>query len=107
MAEILGATVRVRCDNSSTGAAMFCLRAESLALGDAGPTCISAQVVDTVFHGALTSVEVRPQADQNRVLNLQVEGAPPPVGSAVHLAVRDGWRIPHVGDNDGASSKAD
>jgi iron(III) transport system ATP-binding protein len=101
MAEMLGATVRVRCNDASTGAAMFCLRAESLALGDAGPACISAQVVGTVFHGAVTSVEVRPQADQNRVLNLQVEGTPPQVGSAVHLAVRDGWRIPHVDDNNG------
>ena len=43
---------------------------------------------------------LRPQADQSRVLSLQVDGVPPEVGTKVHLAVHDGWRIPHSDDSD-------
>jgi iron(III) transport system ATP-binding protein len=99
-AEMLGASVSARCTDTARGAAMFCLRAESLALGNAGPASISAEVVDTVFRGALTSVDVRPHADESRVLSLDVEGRAPSIGAAVHLLVRDAWRIPHASAGD-------
>ena len=93
-AQLLGATVSVRCDNPQPGVAAFCLRAESLELAQAGPTTISAQITNTVFRGALSSVVVCPQADPKTTLSLQVEGIPAQVGENVHLAVRDAWRIP-------------
>ena len=94
IARLLGATVRVRCGEPSPGAAMFCLRAHSLVPGAAGSEQIAGWVVDTMFRGSTTSVEVRPDADPSCVLRLEVEGAPPEAGARVHLGVCDGWRIP-------------
>ncbi len=92
--EICGARVRVRCRDATRGQARFCLRAEALSLAEPGPGQIRARVAEAVYRGATTSVAVRPNADPRAVLEFEVDGAPPGSGEEVHLAVRDGWRIP-------------
>ena len=91
---LLGATARMRCDDSTRGKAMFCLRSHSLVPGRPGAGAIASQVVDAVYRGATTSVDVRTDADAHVILRLDIDGEPPPVGARVHLEVRDGWRIP-------------
>ena len=93
VARLLGATVRVRCGNPSPGTATVCLRPDALAPGEAGPDRIAGQVVDTVYRGSMTSIEVRPDADPSCTLRVDVGDVPPAAGALVHLEVCDGWRI--------------
>ena len=93
-ARLLGATVRVRCGEPSPGAATFCLRPHALALSEAGPDRIAGRVADAMYRGAMTTIEIRPDADPSFLLRADVEGAPPEPGAPVHVEIRDGWRIP-------------
>ena len=93
-ARVLGATVRVRCGDASPGAATLCFRPHALAPGTPGPERIAGRVVDAIYRGSTTSLEVRPDADPACTLRAEIDGVAPEAGSTVHLEVRDAWRIP-------------
>lgn len=94
VARLLNATAQMRCDDPTPGRALFCLRSHSLVLVQSGAGAIAGRVVDAVYRGARTSVDVRTDADARVVLRLEIDGEPPQAGAHVHLEVRDGWRVP-------------
>jgi iron(III) transport system ATP-binding protein len=94
-ARMLGATVRLRCQDASAGPGAACLRAEQLTVQRApAPDRIAARVVDATYLGPVSRVRVTPLADSNRVLDVELAGEPPAPGAALHLQVCDGWRLP-------------
>ena len=94
VADLWGAPVLLRADDLSEGPAQACLRAEGLEIAAAEAPGIDTTVQRTVFHGAATTVFVRPHADPSAELRLTLREEPPPPGASLRLAVRDGWRLP-------------
>ena len=94
-ADLWGMPVRLRTrEGAVTGSASACLRQEGLRLADQGETGLPATVARHTFHGASTTLHLRPTADPERTLTLRVATAPPPPGAEVLVAVDDGWLLP-------------
>lgn len=93
-ADVWGAPALLRADDLSPGAAQACLRSEGLEIAAAEAPGIEGTVLRTVFHGAATTVFVRPIADPSIELRLTVREDPPHPGDGIRLAIRDAWRLP-------------
>ena len=94
LAELWGTPVLLRADDLGEGPARACLRSEGLEIAAAEEPGVDGTVLRTVFHGAATTVFVRPQADPSAELRLTIRDEPPRPGDPIRLALRDGWRLP-------------
>jgi len=89
--------VPVRGAGQSGERRLLCVRAEELAIMQNG-SGIRGRVTGATYHGAATLVTVQPDAPDAPELKVEHAGAPPEAGSAVTVAVRDGWIIPRGSD---------
>ncbi len=94
-ADLWGTPVHLRApEGTAAGPASACLRQEGLRLAAEGEAGLPATVARHTFHGASTTVHLRPSADPQRTLTLRVAAEPPPVGAEIRVAVDDGWLLP-------------
>jgi len=72
------------------------LRAERLRLAGAEEAgrAVPARVDQLIFHGPVTTVHARVEADETTILQVPTSGPPPAVGDRVAVAVDDGWVLP-------------
>jgi len=90
--------VRLRGTAPSGTAARAVLRAERMRLASPGDAeaagVLPARVDHLVFHGPVTTVHARLDADGTTVLQVPTAGAPPGIGEPVGVVVEDGWLLP-------------
>ena len=55
---------------------------------------IPGRVVAAAYQGAVTLLTIRPDGDERQELRVEHASAPPAVGAAVAITVRDGWILP-------------
>lgn len=87
-----GVSFEARCDDDVSGSVAVLLRPEALALADHG---LPATVTRSTFRGPVHEVEVRLDG-RDEALVLDCSGPPPPIGSAVRIAVADAWVVPEA-----------
>jgi iron(III) transport system ATP-binding protein len=90
--DLWGLRVPVRGAGQSGERRLLCVRAEELAIMQDG-SGIRGRVTGATYHGAATLVTVQPDAPDAPELKVEHAGPPPEQGSAVTVAVRDGWII--------------
>jgi iron(III) transport system ATP-binding protein len=89
-AQLWGEPIHLRSSRGGTSG-QACLRPEGLSLGTSG---IAAKVDRAVFEGAGTILHCRVDRAPSTLLRVFHRAAPPAEGSAVKIAVSDGWLLP-------------
>jgi iron(III) transport system ATP-binding protein len=89
-ARLWGEQIHLRSSRNGTST-QACLRPEGLSLG---PTGIAAKVDRAVFEGAGTILHCRVDRAPHVLLRVFHRAAPPAEGSAVKIAISDGWLLP-------------
>ena len=92
--DLWGERIAVRGEASSGERRSLCLHAEDLALTSRTTGAIAGRVVAAAYQGAATLLTIQPDAEKAPQLRVKHASAPPAVGAAVTVAVRDGWIIP-------------
>jgi len=92
--DLWGERIAVRGEGNSGERRSLCLHAEDLVLTSRTTGAIPGRVIAATYQGAATQVTIQPDAAGAPPLRLDHASAPPAVGAAVTVAVRDGWVIP-------------
>jgi iron(III) transport system ATP-binding protein len=92
--ELWGERIAVRGEGSAGERRSLCLHAEDLVLTSRTGGAIQGRVIAAAYQGAVTQLTIQPDAANAPPLRLDHASAPPAVGAAVSVAVRDGWIIP-------------
>ena len=92
--DLWGERIAVRGEAGSGERRNLCLRAEDLALTSHTTGTIRGHVVAATYQGAATLLTIQPDAAGAPQLRVEHASAPPAVGAAVTVLVRDGWIIP-------------
>ena len=106
--DLLGVIVRMRCvpTQRPTRAAQACLRAGNLSIVDPGSPGVGARVVRVIYQGGHSRVEAQlDHADAALVHTTVSEPSLLAPGSAIRIAIDDGWVLPDSG-GDGVASAA-
>jgi iron(III) transport system ATP-binding protein len=90
-AKVWGEPIRLRSSRSGAASTQACLRPEGLSLSQTG---IAAKVDRAVFEGAGTILHCRVDQAPDVLLRVFHRAAPPAEGSAVKIAISDGWLLP-------------
>jgi len=95
VADLFGHAIRMRCRSMQpVGAAMACVRAETLCVAPAGAPGIAACVQSRTYEGGRFRLEANVDGTQH-VLHFEAsEPCSLVPGAAVRLEIRDGWVIP-------------
>ena len=96
MVDLWGMRIAVRGEGSAGERRSVCLRAENLVLTSLTSGVIKGRVVASSYHGATTVLAIQPEAADAPQLRVEYASAPPAVGAAVGVAVRDGFIIRNV-----------
>ncbi|MGH8712554.1 MAG: ABC transporter ATP-binding protein, partial [Casimicrobiaceae bacterium] len=99
--DLYGLAVAMRCPAAQGPApsARACLRSGNLRIVDAGAPGIGVRVVRTVYQGGHFRVEARLDSADGVLVHLTAaEPCRLAPGSAIRIAVDDGWIIPHADD---------
>ncbi len=94
MVDLWGARIAVRGEGNAGERRSLCLHAEDLVLTSrhaAAPSAAASSL--RPIKGAATLLTIQPDAADAPQLRVEHAGAPPAVGAAVAVAVRDGWII--------------
>jgi len=89
-AKLWGEPIHLRSSRSGPST-QACLRPEGLSIGQTG---IAAKVDRAVFEGAASILHCRVDRAPNVLLRVLYRAAPPAEGSAVRIAISDGWLLP-------------
>jgi len=78
---------------AADGPAQLCLRPADLWLSDGTGASLAGRVVDCHYRGGVYRLAIRPDAAPDQLVELDNPTAPA-IGTAVRVAVRDGWVLP-------------
>ncbi len=94
MVDLWGERIAVRGEGSAGEQRGLCLHAEDLVMTSRTTGAIRGRVVAAAYQGAATLLTIEPDARNAPLLRVEHASAPPAVGAAVTVMVRDGWIIP-------------
>ena len=92
--DLWGERLAVRGEGNAGEHRSLCLHAEDLALTSRTTGTIHGHVAAAAYQGAATLLTIQPNAEGASQLRIEYTSAPPAVGAAVTVMVRDGWIIP-------------
>jgi len=92
--DLWGERIAVRGEGSAGEHRKLCLHSEDLALTSRTTGTIHGHIAALTFQGAATLLTIQPNAEGASQLRIEYTSAPPAVGAAVTVMVRDGWIIP-------------
>jgi iron(III) transport system ATP-binding protein len=96
LVDLWGVRVAVRGEGNAGEHRSLCLHAENLVLTSMTTGAIQGRVVASAYQGAATVLTIQPNATNAPQLRVEHASAPPAVGAAVAVAVRDGFIIRNV-----------
>ena len=96
MVDLWGVRIAVRGEGNAGERRSLCLHAENLVLTGLTSGVIKGRVVASSYQGAATVLAIQPEAADAPQLRVEYASAPPAVGAAVGVAVRDGFIIRNV-----------
>jgi len=97
LVDLWGVRIAVRGEGEPGERRSLCLHAENLALTSLTTGVIQGRVVASAYQGATTVLSIQPDAANAPQLRVEHASAPPAVGAAVAVAVRDGFVIRNKG----------
>jgi iron(III) transport system ATP-binding protein len=96
LVDLWGVRIAVRGEGNAGEHRSLCLHAENLVLTSMTTGAIQGRVVASAYQGAATVLTIQPNAADAPQLRVEYASAPPAVGAAVAVAVRDGFVIRNV-----------